>query len=111
MRHPKHFDMRRLATKTECGTTMCIAGHTLDLAGYKKKYDADIKEFDWYSPDNQYISWPLEEAARLLGISNDEAGTTLYAGGLFFNYKLKTPEQAANAILKIIEQKEENNEV
>lgn len=37
MRHPEHFNMAVWAHKNECGTAMCIAGHALDLQGYKTR--------------------------------------------------------------------------
>lgn len=37
MRHPQHFNIRVVAEKTSCGTAMCVAGHALDLKGYKAR--------------------------------------------------------------------------
>jgi len=100
MRHLEHFDMTEIATRGECGAVMCIAGHALDLAGYKRRWSPDFGEYRFLSPDGSKVYDPLNTAQRELGLDRDEAQG---AHGLFFNWKLKTPKDAAEAIDKIIQ--------
>lgn len=112
MRHPQHFNMNPIAAKTDCGTVMCIAGHTLDLAGYKMRLlpasqRSSFKRIYEGRTDYQFISprtgmavrEPLDAAAEELGL---DYSTEAHA--LFHDFKLKTPEQAARRIEKLIEQ-------
>lgn len=102
MRHPKHFNMGVIATKTDCGAAMCFIGHTLDLAGYKMRkrnrpsFVAATLDFDFFSPDGNYVSDVYEEARELLGIDLGDAHK------LFNDYSLKTPKQAAERIEQLI---------
>lgn len=106
MRHRKHFNMGDVAVKNECGTAMCIAGHTLDLTGYKAKFDND-GNVRWYTPSGRRMYGDdLGTAQRLLGLTVDEAqrcGANDADNGLFFRFDLKTPKQAAKVIDKIIQ--------
>lgn len=102
MRHAAHFNMRSVARKTECGTAMCFVGHTLDVAGYKRKYTGDETfsegQYTWFYPNSDNIvDSPFNQAAEELGI---EAGD---ANDLFYKYSIKTPKQAAAEIQKLIE--------
>jgi len=104
MRDPKHFDMADVVQRTGCGTAMCIAGHTLDLNGYKVRWDGNVAI--WYSPEGELIGdrWDaMDEAARLLGMGYQESQSC--NSGLFMQFKLKTPRQAATYIAQIIERK------
>jgi hypothetical protein len=109
MRHKKHFNMRVVAKRTECGTAMCIAGHALDLAGYKMRLRRDVVpksfgdfgrlDFDYVSPNGYHVvERPLLVAARELGLTPDEAHP------LFHDFTLKTPRQAAKRIEVLIEE-------
>lgn len=62
MRHREHFRMNTVVSKTECGTAMCIAGHALDLQGYKFKFSPDSREAVAYlSPRGRKVEDPLEQ--------------------------------------------------
>lgn len=82
---------------------MCIAGHALELEGYKVKFN-EHDETVWLLPSGRRMkASTLHTAARLLGLSytynSDSAG---YA--LFHDFSLKTPKQAAKRIAKLIEE-------
>lgn len=106
MRHKKHFNMEDVVQKTKCGAAMCIAGHALDLEGYKFKLN-EWNKFDWFTPQGAEVE-PLGEAQRLLGLSYKEAqhedeDEIVRRSGLFFRFDLRTPKQAAELIGTIIE--------
>lgn len=109
MRHRKHFDMQVVAKQNECGTAMCIAGHALDLQGYKLRFvargglfAADEVVPQWTSPTGKTVRLvgSLDVAAKEMGMDRDEAHY------LFHNFSLKTPKQAAIRIQKLIAEKE-----
>lgn len=111
MRHKEHFNMKAIAAKTNCGTVMCIAGHTLDLAGYKMRLDPDRDtgnsiyegrtDFEFISPDGKVIE-PLTAAAKELDIPYEvEEGNLAF--DLFHDFSLKTPKDAAARIQELIE--------
>lgn len=93
MRHKKHFDMGAYAERNECGTSMCIAGHALDLQGYKIRFEDGWPVF--FNPEGQRVT-PMNAAERELGLPHHEAYD------LFHDFSLKTPKQAAKRIEKII---------
>jgi uncharacterized protein YodC (DUF2158 family) len=106
MRHRKHFNMDDVVQVTECGAAMCIAGHALDLEGYKFKKD-QYGDFNWFTPDGLKVVDPLLAARELLGLSSEEAMHEDYhdvirKNGLFFRFDLKTPKQAAKVIERLI---------
>lgn len=94
MRHPKHFNMNTIAKQTDCGTAMCIAGHTLDLLGYKSIPCGCTKNCRsrFINPKGREVD-PIEEAQRKLGLSSND---------LFYEFSLKTPKQAAERISELI---------
>jgi hypothetical protein len=104
MRHPKHFDMSTIAIKTECGTAMCIAGHALDLQGYKfKQVPCSLgccMNAVLFSPKGRRVEGELDRAAREMGIDS------AVAQDLFYDYSLKTPKQAAARIERLIAEAE-----
>jgi hypothetical protein len=103
MKHRKHFNMGNIGVQTECGAAMCIAGHALDLAGYSHRVD-EQGEFEWRTPKGRRVGFPLDTARRLLGLSYDDAQDMSSKNpGLFFQFKIKTPRQAAKRIERIIE--------
>ena len=112
MRHRKHFDMRVVAGRTDCGTAMCIAGHTLDLAGYRRKYlgdgAGDSGDFNWFTPGGRRVKSAMAAAQRLLGLTYEEAqspyNVDVKRDGLFIRFDLTTPKQAAAEIEKLIEE-------
>lgn len=117
MKHPKHFQMKGIAVKTDCGASMCFIGHTLDIAGYKMRYRGPQKGLQWWavsrndyefvSPDGKVFRSPRAvagEAARLLGLRH--TGNELVygeAGRLFNDFDIKTPKQAAKRVQQMIE--------
>lgn len=103
MRHRKHFYMGAFAEKNECGTSMCIAGHALDLQGYSVRFvpapepwadDDDIDEV-FYSPVGRKVD-PEKAARREMGLTRDEVNK------LFYDMKIRTPKQAAARIEQLI---------
>lgn len=106
MRHAEHFDMNDVAYPTPCGTSMCIAGHALQLAGYKHSIDRDFDSVNWFTPKGRRVHDVLSTAQRLLGLTVMEAqrcgGQDEY-NGLFFRFDLKHPKEAAKVIDKIIQ--------
>lgn len=103
MRHAEHFDMGAWGTKMECGTTACIAGHTLLLMGYKLRLNID-NEYEFVSPKGRVVSPPVA-ARRELGLSKEVTGTTFSFGPreLFYDGNIDTPKAAAARIQEIIE--------
>jgi hypothetical protein len=104
MKHKKHFDMETFAEKTECGTAMCIAGHALDLQGYKvtfPPYEDGGYRVVFRAPSGRRVQ-PSEAARKELGMGLDEAWI------LFHDFDIKTPKQAAKRIEKLIAQAEAN---
>ena len=110
MRHKEHFDIRHVAKQNVCGTAMCIAGHTLDLAGYKHRFrqnaQGQIVEVEWFDPSGRRLGAdPLVRARRLLGLSKRQADHIGYDDadcGMFYDFRIQTPKQAADRIEKII---------
>ena len=116
MRHRKHFRMKQIAIKTDCGAAMCMIGHILDLEGYKMrlKRNYDPAE-DWELDDpndptrtdyefirprskSRVVECPATEAAKRLGMDVEDASDKL-----FLKYRLRTPQQAAAHIQKMID--------
>lgn len=104
MRHTEHFDMGTWGTKTECGTTACIAGHALLLAGYKLRLNIKEGDYEFVSPKGRVVSPPIA-ARRELGLSKRVTGTesSWEHRELFYDYCIRTPKQAAARIQEIIE--------
>lgn len=104
MRHPEHFQMD---VQTECGSVMCIAGHALDLAGYKRKLRpargrSCVLDFDFIAPSGRVVKSPLGVAARELGLNyRREGGNKAYE--LFHDMSLTTPKDAAERIQELID--------
>ena len=107
MRHRKHFNMENVAIKTDCGTAMCIAGHTLDLCGYKPRWK-NGELTGWLGPDGSELSYlnTLNVARKELDLTYKQAQYldvyTTSDSGLFYRFDLKTPKQAAAVIEKMI---------
>lgn len=118
MRHKKHFDMRVIGTQTACGTQACIGGHALLLDGYKLRMMNGSAE--WYSPKGRLVIDPLATAARLLGLTVQEArayeissgiyriGTRaerrdVKQNGLFYRWDMTNPKKAAALIQEYID--------
>lgn len=105
--------MEPIAMKTECGTAMCIAGHALNLAGYKMRSHPDVEagglrypgrlDYDFISPSGRKVLDELKTAAGELGLEyHPEAGNKAF--DLFHDFSLRTPKDAAVRIQKLIEQ-------
>lgn len=110
IRHKKHFNMNDVAVKTDCGAALCLAGHTLELAGYKRKYVGDwlgdSGDYVWFTPSGRRVPDAVYAAQRLLGLNHDEARLCAYDNrdsGLFMRFDLKTPKQAAKVLEQFIE--------
>jgi hypothetical protein len=104
MRHIEHFDMQVVAKKNECGTAMCIAGHVLDLQGYKWHFDSDGDLDDVRSPSGRKVNDELSAAAKEIGLPYKRwAANSVDAYDLFHDFSLKTPKQAADRIQELIE--------
>lgn len=109
IRHKKHFNIKAVAMKTDCGSAMCIAGHTLDLAGYKMrlkndrapKSDGDFGrvDFEFIRPSGRRLPEDqiLRTAAKELGLNYGSQGRRL-----FHDWSLKTPKQAAKRVEGLI---------
>lgn len=106
MRHAEHFQMDVIAIKTDCGSVMCIAGHTLELAGYKRRLKPDywrssVLDFDFIAPSGHKVRNPLNAAARELGLRyRKQNGNKAF--NLFHNWELTTPKEAAEYIGELI---------
>ena len=102
MRHPEHFDMSVWAHRNECGTAMCIAGHALDLQGYKtrpKDYQGISGNLEFLSPKGNRLRKTIAEvAAREMGIDSITA-RWLFAN----NGSITTPKDAAARIQQLID--------
>lgn len=98
MKHKEHFNMESVAIKTQCGTAMCIAGHALDLAGYKFKFGEGRYQSALYTPSGRKVKggW-LQVAARAMGLDYDNV-----AYPLFHEFDIKTPKQAAERVSELI---------
>ena len=103
MRHKQHFNMDYIAIRNERGTAMCIAGHTLDLEGYKVKFDEADSPI-WFTPSGRRMTaGGLEKASRLLGLSYGYNGLS-EGYNLFHDFSLTTPKKAAIRITELIEE-------
>lgn len=97
-----------IAVKTDCGSAMCIAGHALELAGYKRKpipeggRTSSVLDFDFVTPRGRKVRQPLSAAAKEMGLNyRRKNGNKAY--DLFHDYDLETPKQAAARIQELIE--------
>lgn len=82
---------------------MCIAGHALDLAGYKFKFNELGFEAGLYTPKGRRSRiGTLQAAAKVMGLNY--YGTAYY---LFHEFNLKTPKQAAARIQELIDSAEQ----
>ena len=107
MRHAEHFNMGPIAARADCGAVMCMAGHTLELAGYKRTVRPDSfkggvlwigrLDYRFIAPSGRTVRNPIAAAQRELGLSR------LRAEKLFCDFDIRTPQQAAIRIQKIIE--------
>lgn len=104
MKHKRHFNMKVIAAKTDCGAAMCMIGHVLDLSGYRMRLCEDgdgFLDFDFIAPSGRRLKMDVHvKAERLLGMTRDESSD------LFMDYSLKTPKQAAARISQLIAEAE-----
>lgn len=99
--HPEEHDQAAFARENECGTTLCIAGHSLLLSGqYGLTQHADgLHEFDFIDKaDRQVVTLPSLIAQGLLGLSFHEQDR------LFF--QLQNEGEALNYLRELIEDAE-----
>lgn len=101
MRHPEHFNMAVWAHKNECGTAMCIAGHILDLQGYKLR----LKRFESFTGNLKFIAPNGEEVDDVAGTAASEIGIPRDAAFKLFqnNGTIATPKEAAARIQQLID--------
>ncbi len=112
MRHPKHFHMKQIAIKTDCGAAMCLIGHTLALEGYKMRLKpkaerelldefersaASRSDYEFIRPDGSVVTKPLTEAARRLRIPEYPDATLL-----FQDYSINSLKKAVARLDQII---------
>lgn len=103
MRHAEHFNMSTWVEKNECGTAMCIAGHALDLQGYRVRTDEFGNSY-FVSPSTGKRVNPRNAAQRELGLSHGVvSGCSRNSwSGLFFDSGIRTPKDAAKRIERVI---------
>lgn len=108
MQHAEHFNMDTWGTKTECGTTACIAGHALLLAGYRMRRAAYDGEYEFVSPKGRVVHPPIA-ARRELRLSRAVTSGDFTSGspGLFYDCTIDTPKAAAARIQEIIKSVED----
>lgn len=105
MRHEEHFNMEVVAQRTACGTAMCIAGHALDLQGYKFHYGDGGGIESVTSPNGRTVKYGIMKvAAKEMGLKYrygyyDKSD----AYQLFHDFSLRTPKDAAARIQELIE--------
>ncbi len=63
---PEEFDMGTYGYLSGCGTIACLAGHAMLRAGYS------LMSGGYYRPDGSYVECEPDEAALLLGLTDDE---------------------------------------
>lgn len=98
----RYFDMESYATrpvKSDCGSTMCLAGWAATIAGDPPAYDLSAP---WYADENNvdYVATELTAsgryifgvAARYLELTDDEAVT------LFHAYHVTTPSELRHIV-------------
>ncbi len=73
--HRAEFGMREWAVKRECGTTMCIAGHAVTLAGYELAFRQTPMSHIYGEHASEVVDGrDIEEVARqLLGLDQVKA--------------------------------------
>lgn len=110
MRHPQRFRMNQIAVKIECGAAMCFIGHTLELAGCKKRLkpkskrnfnktdatDVARSDYDFIDIKGKIVNDVSEEARLQLGLKHDQANI------MFHSAHLETPKDAVEFIDEII---------
>src|ERR1051326_6483037 len=105
MKHRAHFRMEIVAERNECGTALCIAGHALDLQGYRARFDR-YGELDYFvTPRGRKVKNPLRVAARELGIPYGTWRSGRADADDLFNdiSAIRTPKQAAARIQELID--------
>ena len=101
MRHEQHFCMAVWAHRNECGTAMCIAGHTLELQGYKlrrKGFESFTGNLKFIAPDGSEVDDVAGTAASEIGITRDAAFKLFQNNGT-----ITSPKQAAARIQELID--------
>lgn len=88
--NPEQHDQTHWSSKTECGTTCCVAGWACILSGYEPVFEGPGK-FEISSmvqKDGQHFRIP-KKATDLLGLTWEESEELFYS-----------PEEKAKRILK-----------
>lgn len=86
---------RRRATRDNaCGTTCCIAGEKVLMDGGEMKFFSQSNAAGFMLKGDVVI--PDRYAAHALGLTDDDAD------GLFFDYSIATPTEAADRIRRMV---------
>lgn len=107
MRHEAHFNMAVWAHRNECGTAMCIAGHALELQGYRlrlKGFQSFTGNLKFIAPDGSEVDDVADVAATEMGITRDVAFRLFQNNGT-----ITTPKQAAARIQELIDSAQGEN--
>ncbi len=69
--NPKTWDQEHWGYSSSCGTTFCMAGHTVVMSGHTLKWadDGDGRSA-YYVENGEYIS---DKAQELLGLNDEQA--------------------------------------
>lgn len=84
MDHWAHAEMDAVSdvpSDEGCGTTLCLAGHTVVAAGHKLKWERKSHKgvLDWYAMSTQDGEIIEDLAADLLGLTGSEATELFYS--------------------------------
>lgn len=77
--HPEEHAQAHFASKNECGTTACIAGHALLLSGAYRIDNFDGDEFDFFEASTGKLVLPSDTAQGLLGLTHDQREELFFA--------------------------------
>lgn len=67
--HPDEHDQAHFASRNDCGTTACIAGHTLLLSGQYELGEFDGDEFDFIESATGEVVVASDTATEMLGLN------------------------------------------
>lgn len=70
--YPGEFDMRRWGYIGVCGTSACLAGHTMLQAGYTIRVEQNGTDTHFIRPNGSMVELEDYEARDLLGLTDEE---------------------------------------
>lgn len=77
--HPEEHNQAYFAGRNECGTTACIAGHTLLVSGQYHLGAFDGEEFEFIqSATGEYVI-ASDTAQEMLGLTQDQRETLFFS--------------------------------